>query len=121
MAVKPPDGRGELARSGPQDLLVAGGLQSGPPPPALSLWSGPLSGGPLVRGCLQIIREQIRKGGGKKALRRQTGSLSSGVECQRQESCTRGPAFAAREGRRRLAWACWGGRGQGGLFWTSGA
>lgn len=46
--------------------MVAGGLQSGPPPPALSLWSGPLSGGPLVRGCLQIIREQIRKEGGKK-------------------------------------------------------
>lgn len=39
---------------------------------------------PLVRGCLQIIREQIRKEGGKKALRRQTGSLSSGAECQRQ-------------------------------------
>lgn len=79
---------------------MAAGLPVASPPVFLCGGGGALPGGPLVRGCLQIIREQIPKEGGKKALRRQTGSLSSGAECQRQESCNRGPAFAAREGRR---------------------
>lgn len=79
---------------------MAAGLPVAFSPVFLCGGGGALPGGPLVRGCLQIIREQIPKEGGKKALRRQTGSLSSGAECQRQESCNRGPAFAAREGRR---------------------
>lgn len=60
--------------------LVAAGLLV---PPLLSfsvVWAPSLVA-PLARGCLQIIREQIRKEGGKKALRRQTGSLSSGAGC----------------------------------------
>lgn len=113
--------------SGPQGLLVAARLPVASPPVFLCGGGGALPGGPLVRDCLQIIREQIPKEGRKKALRRQTGSLSAGAECQRQESCNRGRAFAAREGRRgggeqgrrRPALRTGEGGGRDGLFWTS--
>lgn len=92
-----------------------------PPPPVFLCELGPLPGGPPVRGCLQIIREQIRKEGGKKALRRQTGSLSSGAGCQRQQQQGRSPArrpgicFAAARGEEGTCPGCWGG---GGIGWS---
>lgn len=75
---------------------------------------------PSARVCLQIIREQIRKEGGRKALRRQTGSLSSGAECQRRQqgrqSC-HGAQHLQGGGRQGGAHpGHWEGRGDG-LFW----
>lgn len=110
-------------------------------PPAFLSALSPLPGGPPSEGLSADNQGTDSESRRKKALRRQTGSLSSGAECQRQRSSRagvlqqRGPAAAAggggeerggpgraevgRGGEGRAPWALGREGGRAGLVWAS--
>lgn len=89
-------------------------------PSCLSLCAGPSPWWPPSEGLSADNQGTDSERRRKKALRRQTGSLSSGAECQRQQQQARSPATEALhsqpEGRRGPALGAGEEGGQDGLF-----